>query len=136
VGAWGVLAFDNDDANDWAYGLDGVSDLSLVESAFEQVEASGSSYLELGPACAALAACEVLARLRGRPGYTNAYTDLVDKWVAAHQVDPPSGLIARGEAAIVRILGPSSELRELWEDAGDQDWRAAVDDLRGRMSGT
>ncbi|TMC83354.1 MAG: DUF4259 domain-containing protein [Chloroflexi bacterium] len=135
MGAWGVLAFDNDDANDWAYDLDGVSDLSLVKSAFEQMEAVGSGYLEQGLACNALAACEVLARLRGRPGYTNAYTDKVDKWVAAHQIDPPMGLITRGEAAVVRILGPESELRELWEEAGDQEWRAAVDDLRSRMSG-
>jgi len=135
VGAWGVLAFDNDDANDWAYDLDGVSDLSLVKSAFEQIEALRSGYLEQGLACNALAACEVLARLRGRPGYTNAYTDKVDQWVATHQIDPPMGLIARGEAAIVRILGPESELRELWEEAGDQEWRAAVDDLRTRMSG-
>jgi len=135
VGAWGVLAFDNDDANDWAYDLDGVSDLSLVKSAFEQMEAVGSGYLEQGLACNALAACEVLARLRGRPGYTNAYTDKVDKWVATHQIDPPMGLITRGEAAVVRILGPESELRELWEEAGDQEWRAAVDDLRSRMSG-
>ncbi len=130
-----MLAFDNDDANDWAYDLDGVSDLSLVKSAFEQMEAVGSGYLEQGLACNALAACEVLARLRGRPGYTNAYTDKVDKWVAAHQIDPPMGLITRGEAAVVRILGPESELRELWEEAGDQEWRAAVDDLRSRMSG-
>ena len=33
MSAWGVLAFDNDTANDWAYGLDGVDDLGLVESA-------------------------------------------------------------------------------------------------------
>jgi hypothetical protein len=32
MGAWGVRAFDNDDANDWAHDLDGVSDLSLAES--------------------------------------------------------------------------------------------------------
>jgi len=130
-----VLAFDNDDANDWAYGLDGVSDLSLVETAFEQVEAVGSSgYLEQGVACNALAACEILARLRGRPGYTNAYTEKVDQWVAAHRIDPPAGLMARGEATIDRILGPGSELRELWEEAGDEEWRTAVDDLRSRMS--
>ncbi|TMB46646.1 MAG: DUF4259 domain-containing protein [Chloroflexi bacterium] len=135
VGAWGVLAFDNDDANDWAYDLDGVSDLSLVRSALEQIEAVGSGYLEQGLACNALAACEVLARLRGRPGYTNAYTDKVDQWVATHQIDPPMGLIARGEAAVVRILGPESELRELWEETGGQEWRAAVDDLRSRMTG-
>ena len=135
MGAWGVLAFDNDDSNDWAYDLDGVSDLSLVKSAFKQIEALRSGYLEQGLACNALAACEVLARLRGRPGYTNAYTDKVDQWVATHQIDPPMGLLARGEAAVVRILGPESELRELWEEAGDQEWRAAVGDLRTRMTG-
>ncbi len=130
-----MLAFDNDDANDWAHDLDRVSDLSLVESAFQQVEALDStSYLEQGVACNALAACEVLARLRGRPGYTNAYTEKVDQWVAAHPIDPPTALITRGEAVIDRILAPGSELRDVWEEAGDEEWRAAVDDLRSRMS--
>ena len=134
MGAWGALAFDNDDANDWAYGLDGVSDLSLVESAFAEVESAGAGYLESPAASSALAACEVLARLHGRPGYTNAYTEKVDRWVDAHRIDPPSGLIIRGGAVIARILGPESELRELWDEAGDEEWRAAVEDLRLRMS--
>ncbi len=137
MGAWGVLAFDNDDANDWAYDLDGVSDLSLVESAFGEVESIGSAYLEQGTACNALAACEVIARLRGRPGYKNAYTEKVDEWVAAHPIVPPNQLVARGEGVITRILGPESELRELWAEAEaeEKEWRAAVDDLRSRMSG-
>ncbi len=70
MGAWGVLAFDNDTANDWAYGLDGVDDLGLVESAFDEVAEVGGDDLDSDLACNALAACEVLARLRGRPGYT------------------------------------------------------------------
>ena len=135
MGAWGVLAFDNDDANDWAYGLEGVSDLSLVESAFAEVESAGAGYLEQGAACNALAACEVIARLRGRPGYTNSYTEKVDRWVAAHRIEPPAELVTGGGAVIARILGPESELREVWEDAGDEEWRAAVEDLRNRMSG-
>ena len=28
--AWGIRAFDNDDANDWAYDLAEIDDLSLV----------------------------------------------------------------------------------------------------------
>jgi hypothetical protein len=68
MGAWGELAFDNDAANDWAYGLDDVDDLSLVESALQVIEAVGSGYLDQDIACNALAACEVLARLRGKPG--------------------------------------------------------------------
>lgn len=130
-----MLAFDNDEANDWAYDLVDKSDLSLVESAFAEVEAAGAGYLEQGPACNALAACEVIARLRGRSGYTNAYTEKVDVWVKDHPISPPPALVARAEAAIERILGPDSELRELWEEAGDEEWRASVEDLRVRMSG-
>jgi len=88
-----------------------------------------------GTACNALAAGEVIARLRGRPGYKNAYTEKVDEWVAAHPIVPPDRLVARGEGVITRILGPDSELSELWADAGDEEWLVAVDDLRRRMSG-
>jgi hypothetical protein len=133
VGAWGELAFDNDDANDWAYGLDEVDDLSLVESAFAELERAGSGFLEQGVACNALAACEVLARLRGRPGYANAYTQKVDKWVAAHRIETPSTLVDRGVAAIDQVLGDNSELRELWEETDPAPWRLAVADLRRRL---
>ena len=136
MGAWGVLAFDNDEANDWAYGFDEVSDLSLVDDAFHRIEASAGRYLEQGDAAEALAACEVVARLRGRSGYTNAYTEKVDRWVAEHPITPSPELIARGNAVIDRILGTDSELRELWEEAGDGEWQAAVANLRTRMTGS
>jgi hypothetical protein len=134
MGAWGELAFDNDDANDWAYGLEDVHDLSLVESAFAELEAAGPELLDQGLACNALAACEVVARLRGHPGYTNAYTEKVDQWVAAHQLEPPDELIRRAAAAVDRILGENSELRELWEEADPGPWRIAVSDLQGRQT--
>jgi uncharacterized protein DUF4259 len=133
MGTWGVLAFDNDNADDWAYDLDGLDDMSLVESAFDELEAVGSAYLDQHIACNTLAACEVIARLRGRPGYTNAYTEKVDRWVAAHRIDPAPELINRGTAAIARILGSNSELLQLWEDADAEPWRAAVADLRSRL---
>src|SRR6476469_3755285 len=95
MGAWGELAFDNDTANDWAYGLDDVDDLSLVESAFDELEEIGDDYLDQDVACSALAACEVIARLQGNPGYENAYTENVDRWVAAHRLKPPAALVAR-----------------------------------------
>ncbi len=91
MGAWGVLTFDNDDANDWAYGLDDVDDLSLVESTFDVLEES-DDYLEAPDASNALAACEVLARLNGKPGYKNSYTEKVDDWVAAHPLKPSDDL--------------------------------------------
>lgn len=133
MGAWGILAFDNDDANDWAFGLDDVSDLSLVETAFEVVEDT-DDYLEAPEASNALAACEVLARLQGRPGYKNAYTEKVDEWVAAHPLKPSAALLARANAVIDRILGDKSELRELWDDSPEDDkWLASVEELRQRL---
>jgi hypothetical protein len=134
MGAWGHRPFDNDTTNDWAYGLEDVDDLSLVEAAFDELEAVGNDYLDQDVVCNALGACEVLARLLGRPGYTNAYTEKVDEWVSAHQINPPSGLLMRASAAIDRILGIDSELRQLWEEGNEAGtWRAAIEDLRRRV---
>lgn len=133
MGAWGNRAFDNDAANDWAYGLDNVDDLSLVEAAFSAVEEVGTGYLDSDLACDALGACEVLARLMGLPGYTNSYTEKVDQWVAAHNLKLSSALLKRASAVIDRILAENSELRDLWDDAGGGGWRESVEELRGRM---
>lgn len=133
MGAWGVLAFDDDHANDWAYALEGVDDLSLVESAFQTVEGA-EDYLEAPDASNALAACEVLARLNGKPGYRNAYTEKVDKWVAAHPQMLSAALLSRANAVVDRILGESSELKELWTDSDENsNWLASVEDLRQRL---
>jgi hypothetical protein len=134
MGAWGHLPFDNDTTNDWAYGLEEVDDLSLVKTAFDELEEAGTNYLDADIACNALGACEVLARLLGRPGYTNAFTEKVDQWVVAHKIKPPPGLLNRASAAIDRILAKNSELRELWEEGDEAHaWRGAIEDLRARV---
>ena len=133
MGAWGVLAFDNDDASDWAYGLEEADDLSPVEAALDAVERA-DGYLEAQDASNALAACEVLARLNGRPAYTYAFTETVDQWVAAHPQPPTAALPERAIAAIDRVLGENSELKELRADTDENGaWLAAVEDLRRRV---
>ncbi|MBI2825483.1 MAG: DUF4259 domain-containing protein [Planctomycetia bacterium] len=69
----------------------------------------------------------------GNPGYANAYTEKVDLWVAAHPLTPPGELLKRAEAAIDRVLGERSELRELWNDEGAGTWLTSVDDPRRRL---
>lgn len=133
MGAWGVLAFDNDTANDWADDLEEASDLTAVESALEEVEQVGTDYLDQEVACVALAACEVLARLRGKPGYNNAYTETVDTWVATHRITPNPKLLARASAVVDRVLAKDSELAELWEGSESNAWRQATQDLRDRL---
>jgi hypothetical protein len=75
----------------------------------------------------------VLARLLGRPGYQNAFTEKIDVWVAAHPLTPSPGLMGRARAAIARILGDASELRELWDEGDGTAWRNATEDLRQRL---
>jgi hypothetical protein len=131
MGAWGHLPFDNDTTNDWAGGLGKVDDFSLIESTFAELEDVGDDYLEEDIASEALGACEVIARLLGNPGYTNAYTEKVDLWVANHQLKPSPKLLQRAVTAIDRIRNDNSELSELWEE--NDDWREAMQDLYTRL---
>ncbi len=134
MGTWGVLPFDDDDANDWAYGLDEVSDPSLVDAALARVEAE-TEYLEAPIASEGLAACDVLARLLGRAGYKNAYTEKVDRWVTANRLVPAPEMLTRAQVVLDRILGSNSEMRELWDDSEDAaNWHRAIAELRARIS--
>lgn len=137
MGAWGVLAFDNDTACDWGDSLEGTSDLKLVSATLASIDAlDNAAFLDADIASEALAACEVLARLRGNPGYQNPYTEAVDNWVAAHPLAPPPQLLKLADRVIDRVLGEQSELRELWDESGEsQAWRDAVEDLRSRVTG-
>ncbi len=134
MGAWDVGSFDNDTACDWGYSLEAENDLSLVERTLDAA-ASESDYLDSDVACEALAAAEVVARLRGNFGVRNSYTETVDQWVASHQVQPPDSLVTKAISAIDRIVADDSELAELWAE-GDyhQGWIEAVQDLRQRVS--
>lgn len=132
MGTWGVLAFDNDNACDWAGDLDDASDLSLVASTL--LCAEQESEIDAPTAEEALAACEVLARLLGHPGYSNAYTEGVDDWVAAHPIKPPEELLARARSVIDRVLADGSELRSLWEESEHlNEWQRAIHELRSRL---
>jgi hypothetical protein len=134
MGAWGELVFENDDACDWLFELEEADDLSLVESALSAAEEAGDDYLEIDIGCNALAACEVLARLKGNPGYQDESTEVVDQWVAAHPFKPTAELIRRAERVIELVLTEESELYALWEEAGNEGWLQAVEDLRHRLT--
>src|SRR5438105_3797871 len=117
MGAWAADTFGNDTACDWAYNLEKVGDLSLVHQGLGAVLKVQEDYLDAGVACKGLAACEVVARLKGNWGLRNPYSEAVDKWVESHPIKPPENLVQAALAVIDRILCPPSELLELWEEA-------------------
>ena len=137
MGTWGHETFANDTSIDWTHGLDQVDDLALVEDAIDAVlELDEDEILDADLGCDALAACEVIARLKGNWGRRDAYSEAADRWVEAHPQPVPSRLVRRAGKATNRVLGDQSELRDLWDEgAGGGDWRAAVEDLRRRVEG-
>ena len=133
MGAWGTGTFDNDTACDWALSLEGGEDLSRVRETLDAV-LEEEDYLDSDPASEALAACEVVARLKGNWGVRDSYSEPADRWVEAHPQPVPPELVAKAVAAIDRVLTPPSELPDLWDEGKDPDgWRAAVADLRRRV---
>jgi hypothetical protein len=135
MGSWSADSFGNDTACDWAYSLEETSDLSLVGDTIQKVLDSGKEYLEAPDAEEAIAAIEVLARLKGHFGERNSYTETIDNWVAAHPQQPPPDLVALGVEALDRILTPPSELLALWKEGDEFDaWQSSVLDLRNRAS--
>jgi hypothetical protein len=133
MGAWSADTFGNDTACDWAFDLEGVDDLSLVRQAFVAVLDVGSDYLDADIASEGLAACEVIARLKGHWGLRDPYSEPVDKWVERHPTKPPDDLVQAALAVLDRVITPPSELLELWEEADATEWDAAVADLRKRV---
>jgi hypothetical protein len=133
MGTWAIDSFGNDDAADWLCDLTEQSDLGLVLETIERVLAA-DGYLEAPEAAQALAAIEVVAAAMGRPTENAQGEDDLMAWITKVRpvVDPL--LISNATQAIDRILGPESELRELWEEVEEfGEWQKEVESLRSRL---
>jgi hypothetical protein len=135
MGAWSEDTFGNDTACDWVGDFMRSPGLEAVSKAIQAVLAAEDD-LDSDEACECLAACEVIARLQGRWGLRNSYSEELDKWVEENPIVVPDALKEAAEAAIERILAPNSELPELWDDGGrNETWHDAINDLRHRIKG-
>src|SRR5262245_43416403 len=119
MGAWGHNTFDNDTAADWAAELAEAEDLSFVTDTLDEVLDVGDDYLDSDEACRGLAACEVVARLKGNGGARDDSAEGVDRWVAEHPKAPSKALVKKALAVIDRVARPPSELLELWGETKD-----------------
>jgi len=106
-----------------------------IEAAVEAVN-SEADYVDLDDACEGLVACEVVARLKGNWGERSTYSEAIDSWVESSNENPSTELVQKASVAISRILGEDSELKELWdEDGNNEDWRKEMERLRERVEG-
>src|SRR5690606_30723058 len=110
--------------------------LEAVAEALNAVTEEGDDYLDSDLAAEAIAACEVIARLRGNWGKRSAYSEDLDAWIEANPADVPDALIQQAVKVLDRIEGENSELAELWDDGGrNETWHSEIDDLRNGVTG-
>lgn len=134
MGTWSTLPFGNDDAADWAYELDDTDDLTPIEEAMTSVLSTGDATLEAFDGAAAIAAIELLACLRGRPGDTETYTEAAYAWLGRTRQQPTPALIDKARSVLGRVLAERSELRDLWRESPEYaEWLATMEDLRARI---
>ena len=131
MGAWGTGSFENDDAKDWAGGLDKIAPGDLTRILTQAADAP--EYLQAPAAYIAVAAGEVVAALGGAP--SEGVPAAIAEWARIH----PEALTPELTAVAIRALERvrrNSEIKDLWMEAdGLNDWIAAVRELQGRLGG-
>ncbi|MCD0166002.1 DUF4259 domain-containing protein [Deinococcus sp. 12RED42] len=133
MSAWGVGPFQNEAAAEYAAEIVQDGAYALAE-AFDVALDPDNDYLEAEEGHRAVAAAETLAAVL--TGDTAALTDAALRaWV--QNTDPAEVAHLRPHAmeALDRVLGPGSELPDLWEDSEDADaWREDIQRLRAALS--
>ena len=134
MGAWGVGAFDNDDAADWLEVLQTADNEAVLKKALETVQV-GESYLEAPEAIRMLCSCEIIAALLGQAALN--LPEQAREWVEQHSSLNVSPLVSAGKKGIDRVLAEESELDELWSESKNdyQAWRSSILDLKNRLNG-
>lgn len=133
MGTWAIHSFGNDDAMDLVGDLVEHEDLGPVQEAIARA-ASATDYLEAPDAQMGIAACEIIATALGRACPAAQKEEELSAWIVRVNPSPAPEVVSQGLQAIDRILGPGSELRELWEQSPYfGDWQANVKDLRARL---
>lgn len=129
MGAWGVLPFDNDNASDWVWLLEGAEDTSVLSDALDAV----ASQDEIIEDCEeAIAAAEVVAALLGRP--LPELPDEVTEFVKSRQDKKPSPELVKLAITVVRRIADASDLKARWKDSDTTDeWQKTMDDLLQRL---
>jgi hypothetical protein len=117
---------------DWVWTLEDDADGAAIRTALAPVATARRwQRIDAPDACCALAAAAVVATSAG--GYTEALPDEAEAWVAANRELVGPDLVALAEAAVTRVRR-SSELRDLWNEAGAAEWLAAVDELSAGLA--
>jgi hypothetical protein len=155
MGAWSGEPFGNDTASDWLWELDDSSDWDVVRGALD-LAVGGDEELDADVATNAIAAAAVVAQGIGHSAKRNASAaddddaDLDDDGdedvsddEASNSIDaflnragePSADLVQLAISALDAATGPSSELTDLWNESGADEWEKANAAVRADLGG-
>ena len=131
MGAWGIGAFENDDAADWAWELEEGLDLGPVRQALAATMDTDGCLERPEGACAVAAAAVVAASFDGD---IKGFPEEVGEWIDDHPDSATRGDARLALDALERVMSEESELRELWEETPDATkWATEIEKLRHRL---
>jgi Domain of unknown function (DUF4259) len=131
VGSWGVASFENDVAGDWFLLVEEAQDPGAVMASAMDDVLSEADLPEADLCCEAIAAAELCASCAGQ--LPERLPDNILAWVEENPHGPHADEVELALHAVTRIR-EESELREVWEESGDDSqWLAEVDDLLVRL---
>jgi hypothetical protein len=115
MATWGIGTFENDTACDFAGDI-AEGNLASLEESLDRVLTVRGDYLEASDAAEALAAVDIIARLKGNGGEQTAYTEAIDRWIE-RQPSPPQQVMVKG--APLRRPNSDRAVRNAGALAGD-----------------
>jgi hypothetical protein len=146
VGIWGPGPFQNDIACDLLLDILDSGDLSLLEETLDGVLSSR----ECGDpfdAASGVAAVELVARLRGRPGLRESTPEelfvesevgpdlsAVHTWVERWRSALTETLVGKARRALARVLSETAEHQKYWRDVQSfATWQHELEHLMARL---
>ena len=128
--AWASGLFDNDEAMDFVGDLAEAPDWRTVVQMLGHVTKT-SGYLEAPEGEIAVAAAAIVAASVGDVTLLpDSHRDL-----KAALGKAPDGAVALARSALARVVGPASELDELWQEGEDHDaWLTQIAGLQTTLS--
>ena len=133
MGTWGIGSFENDDAADFVYEIEGAPTVATLRRALDHAtgQIAAGDYLE-APVCAsAVAAAEFLAALKNRD--PSALSPSGQDVFSQFEARPSEDDLNLARAVVERVM-KDSELAELFAESGNlDDWLAAMEALRARL---
>lgn len=131
LSSWGVASFENDVAGDWFLLVEEAQDPGAVMATAMDDVLSDADSPEADLCREALAAAELCASCAGQ--VPERLPDNILAWVEENPHGPHADEVELALQAVTRIR-EESELREVWEQSGDESqWLAEVDDLLARL---